>query len=134
MLPWSWAAEQLVTTRNYWICTVRADGSPHAMPVWGVAVDETVVFGTSPGSRKARNLRRDPRVVVHVDSADDCVIVEGEVEEVAVEPPVAAAYKEKYDLDVGGDDSGLFFRVRRRVVWAWREHDYPQTATRFDFD
>ena len=80
MLDWSWAVERLVASRNYWIGTADEDGRPRAIPVWGLWFDDSVVFGTNPRSRKGRNLERDPRVVVHLESGDEAVILEGEVE------------------------------------------------------
>jgi general stress protein 26 len=134
MLPWSWAVEQLVASRNYWISTVRPDGSPHAMPAWGVSLDETVYFGTAATSRKGRNLKRDARVVVHVESGDDAVILEGQVEEIRLDQRIADAFKAKYDWRPDPAESeGLWLRVRPRIAWAWKESDYPNTATRFDF-
>jgi len=41
-LPWSWAVERLSAAHNYWICTTRPDGRPHAVPVWGVWLDDAV--------------------------------------------------------------------------------------------
>ena len=43
------------------LATVLPDGSPHTVPLWIGAHGDRVVFLTGPGSRKARNLRRDPR-------------------------------------------------------------------------
>ena len=34
-MKWANVCRQLEASRNYWICTTRADGRPHAMPVWG---------------------------------------------------------------------------------------------------
>jgi hypothetical protein len=78
-LPWSWAQERLVRSRNYWLATVSADGRPHAMPVWGVwSVERDVFwFGCSPKARKARNLAANPRCVVAPDDTVECVSVEG---------------------------------------------------------
>ena len=98
-LPWSWAAEQLRSARNYWVCTVRSDGRPHAVPVWAVWLDEAVWFSTNRRSAKARNLQRDPRLLVHLESGDDTVILEGEaeaVEELDALRRYAEAYGEKY--------------------------------------
>lgn len=131
MLPWSWAEEQLEASRNYWIVTVRADGSPHSAPVWGVWVDDAVVFSTSPESRKGRNLARDRRVLVNLESGDDVVIVEGEVETIALDDAIADLYEAKYDYRPSGD--GDWFAVRPRVAYAWRERDFPQSVTRFSF-
>ncbi len=57
--------------------THRPDGRPHAAPAWGVWLAGRVCFSTSPGSVKARNLAAHPRVVVHLESADNVVIIEG---------------------------------------------------------
>ncbi|GAB3758447.1 PPOX class probable F420-dependent enzyme [Microlunatus parietis] len=64
------------------LATVLPDGSPHVVPVFaGIEGDRIAVF-TGPGSRKARNLRRDPRVALSVAPADgpfQPVIVRGRV-------------------------------------------------------
>ncbi len=44
------------------LATVLPDGSPHSVPLWIGTYGDRIVFLTRPGSRKARNLRRDPRV------------------------------------------------------------------------
>jgi hypothetical protein len=135
MLPWSWADERLAAGRSYWIVTTRADGRPHAMPVWGVWVDGAVHWSSSPSSVKARNLARDPRVVVHLDSGDEVVILEGEVETFALDDRVADAYAAKYQWrpEPSESDGGGWFRLSPSVAFAWTEQDYPGTATRFDF-
>jgi PPOX class probable F420-dependent enzyme len=135
MLDWSWATERLSASRNYWIVTSGADGSPHAMPVWGLWFDDAVVFGTSAESRKGRNLARDPRVVVHLESGDDVVILEGRVERIALDDAIADAYGAKYEFrpDPGQGGDG-WFRLRPSIAYAWREQDYPSSATRFSFD
>jgi PPOX class probable F420-dependent enzyme len=46
------------------VATLMPDGSPHSVPVWVGAEEGRVAFLTSPGSRKARNLERDPRVSI----------------------------------------------------------------------
>ena len=44
------------------IATVLPDGGPHTVPVWvGLEGDRIAIF-TQEGSRKARNIARDPRV------------------------------------------------------------------------
>ena len=133
-LPWTWAVERLERSRNYWIVTAKADGMPHAAPVWGVWLDNAVVFGTSADSRKGRNLARDPRVVVHLESGNEVVIVEGEAEELPLDDRLADAYGAKYQYrPTPGNPEGLWLRVRPRVAYSWLESDYPRTATRFSF-
>jgi hypothetical protein len=131
MLPWSWADERLAASRNYWIVTAGADGEPHAAPVWGVWADGAVYFGTAPGSRKGRNLTHDPRVVVHLESGDEAVILHGEAEVVEVSESVLDAYETKYGYRPPGT---RLYCLRPRRALAWLESDYPRTATRFDFD
>jgi PPOX class probable F420-dependent enzyme len=50
------------------VATIDEDGSPHVTLAWvGVEGDE-IVLATLPDQRKLRNLRRDPRVVLSVES------------------------------------------------------------------
>ena len=48
------------------LSTTRADGRPHAAPVWYDLDAGEVVFTTGEGTVKGRNLRRDPRVTLCV--------------------------------------------------------------------
>ena len=131
MLAWAWAAERLEASRNYWISTAAADGGPHAMPVWGVWLDGALAFGTNPASRKGRNLARDSRVAVHLESGDEVVILEGDVEPAEPDERIAGAYEAKYDFRPELGPGWYTFRPRR--AYAWLERDYPKTATRFDW-
>jgi PPOX class probable F420-dependent enzyme len=66
------------------LATVLPDGSPHTVPLWIGAHGDRIVFLTGPGSRKARNLRRDPRLalsIAPVDNPFEPVVVRGRVGE-----------------------------------------------------
>lgn len=66
------------------LATVLPDGSPHSVPLWVGTRGDQIVFLTGPRSRKARNLRRDPRVALSMAPADNPfqpVIVRGRVVE-----------------------------------------------------
>ena len=52
------------------VATVLPDGGPHVVPTWVATRGDRIVFLTGPGSRKARNLERDPRVALSVADAD----------------------------------------------------------------
>lgn len=52
------------------LATVRADGSPHVVPVGFVLDGDDWVFMTSADSVKGRNLHRDARVSMCVDEVD----------------------------------------------------------------
>jgi hypothetical protein len=127
LLSWDWALERLSASRNYWISTTGADGHPHAMPVWGVVHDGALWFGT--GGAKQRNLARDPHLVAHAESGDEVVILEGTAEELAVDAALLDAYEAKYDFRPRTDSR--FWVVRPSLAYAWRERDYPTSATRF---
>ncbi len=83
---------------------------------------------------KGRNLLRDPRVTVHLESGDEVVILEGAVERVRIGGAEADAYEAKYEFRPNPDDAdGLWLELRPSVAFAWLERDYPNTATRFDW-
>ncbi|MFI6350097.1 PPOX class F420-dependent oxidoreductase [Streptomyces sp. NPDC050560] len=46
------------------VATVLPDGTPHLAVVWIARDGDDLVFATAAGSRKERDLRRDPRVTV----------------------------------------------------------------------
>ena len=48
LLPWSFVSERVDAAKNYWVCTIGANGDPHARPVWGVWVDDRLFFGGRP--------------------------------------------------------------------------------------
>jgi PPOX class probable F420-dependent enzyme len=137
LIAWSEVIGRLRAARNYWLATVRPDGAPHAMPIWGCLVDDDLFLETSPRTRKARNLEREPRVVVHLEDGDHAVVVEGTA---GVHRPglelgrkLAAAFAEKYpDYWPGPEDceDGGLYIVVPAVVFAW--HNMP-TATRWRF-
>ena len=53
------------------VASILPDGAPHSVPVWVGMHEDHVVIMTGPGSQKARNLRRDPRVAISVTPADN---------------------------------------------------------------
>ena len=58
---------RLFEGRNYaHIATVLPSGTPHTVPIWVGVEDGRIVFFTQAGSRKARNLARDPNVALSV--------------------------------------------------------------------
>ena len=136
LLPWEWAEERLAVAHNYWLATTRRDGRPHAMPIWGVWLDGAFYFSTGGSSAKARNIDANPAVVVHLESGDETVIVEGVAEVVADRDATARVndvYEPKYGWRVDGPEGSRLYAVRPRRAYAWAERDYTESATRFDF-
>lgn len=139
LIAWTSVEEKLRTSRNYWIGSTRPDGRPHAMPVWGVWSEGAFFFSTDPESRKGRNLAANPGIVVHLESGDDAIILEGRVS-IVTEPQLLnkadQAYFAKYQFHLSGEEaaSGLVYRLKPKVVFAWLEATFPTSATRWKFE
>jgi PPOX class probable F420-dependent enzyme len=66
------------------IATLLKDGSPHSAPLWVALEGEHLAIFTGPGTLKARNLDRDPRVALSITDADEPlrgVLIRGRVHE-----------------------------------------------------
>ncbi len=50
------------------LVTLNPDGSPNATMAWAGVEGDDIVIGTLPDQRKLRNMRRDPRVTVVVQT------------------------------------------------------------------
>lgn len=50
---------------HVWTC--NADGSPQVSVVWVVVEHDEILFGCDRDSQKARNLRRDPSIVLSIE-------------------------------------------------------------------
>jgi general stress protein 26 len=135
LLPWSWAVERLSEGHNYWVATTRPDGRSHAMPVWGIWLDNRFYFSTGAQSRKAKNIAENPQCVVGTERGTDAVVVEGEAELVIEEGArkrFAEIYSKKYNWDMTGFDEPIY-AVRPSVVFGLTL-GLAETATRWVFD
>lgn len=139
MLTWDWVEGQMIQARNYWLCTTCPDGKPHAVPIWGAWVKGSLFMATDQNSVKARNISRNNRVVVHLESGDETVILEGTLSVAqpsdALEAEIARVYIDKYTLDPELDETDVVqYRMDLNKVKAWLERDFPTTATYWLFD
>jgi PPOX class probable F420-dependent enzyme len=144
-LPWSWAAERLVSNRNFWVVTVSADGRPHALPVWGVWDDDEgrFVFSCAPRARKARNLAANPRAVIMIDDTVECLSLEGRatpIDEDERQAQWIERYLAKYqptspDISVDFLRQNLIveFQPERAFAVIEREEEFSTRATRWVF-
>jgi hypothetical protein len=142
LLPWSWAEQRLKKSHNYWITTVKPDGSPHTMVVWGLWQNGRLLFSTGSQSQKARNLARNPNCVVCTELANEAVIVEGvaEIADVSSRRKFLAQYKPKYNFDMSSMKDDILsmkeavFAVRPKVVFALWEKHFQTKSTRWKFE
>ena len=147
MLPWTFAADRLSSSHDYWLATVWPDGRPHVMPVWGAWFDDRLWFSTDQISRKARNLRADARCVVTTDNPLEPVVLDGMAELVTDRAQVVAfaeVLRVKYsaewleevytvdffDANLGG---GGTYRVTPASVFALKESEFTTSPTRWRF-
>jgi hypothetical protein len=142
LLPWKWAEQRLRKSHNYWITTVKPDGAPHTMVVWGLWMEGAFLFSTGSKSRKAGNLAANPRCVVCTEDAHEAVIVEGvaETADVPTRREFLKKYDPKYHFDMSGMEADILsmkepvFAVRPRVVFGLYEKKFVGSATRWRFD
>ena len=141
MLDWDFVTDQMTKSRNYWISTTRPDGRPHAAPVWGVWLEGNLYFGTSPNALKARNLAANPALVVHLESGDDVVILEGTaVKMTEMAPDFYKKFGDAYAAKYNGfkpnppSEAEPVFTLNIQNALAWLEADFPRTATRWEFE
>jgi len=65
--PLSDDIKRLVDGPNFaHLATIMTDGSPQSAPVWVSREGDQILVGTSEGSLKGRNTRRDPRVALSI--------------------------------------------------------------------
>lgn len=137
-VTWGHAERKLKREKVYWLSTVRADGRPHAVPLWGVWHANAFFFESAPNSVKARNLETNPRAVVHIQDGYDTVIVEGRAVR-ETDPQVLkrleGLYATKYDYRPvwTGDGSQTVHRVVPNVANAWKNPRMHVSAVRFVF-
>ena len=140
-MTWTEVAERLSAARNYWLGSTTASGAPHAAPVWGVVIGETLYLYSERSTVKARNLAGDQRVVIHLESAEDVLIVRGMAEDLGTPtmvPSVVAALAAKYTrpqdqqyLPDRDPDFDVIYALRPQSAMAWRLDDYAASQRRW---
>ena len=97
------------------VATTLPSGAPHSVPVWCRLEEGRIAFFTQPGSRKARNLARDPRLALSAVMHDNpyaMVQVRGRVAE-TVEGEAALAIIDR----LADDYTGASFPMRSGIVY-----------------
>src|SRR5690242_11938845 len=140
-MTWTEVADRLAEARTYWLGSTTASGAPHAAPVWGVVTGETLHLYSERRTVKARNLAADPRVVVHLESGEDVVIVRGTAQDLGAPadvPDVVAALSAKYTgeadrqyLPDADPDFDVVYAVTPQSAMIWRLADYEASQRRW---
>ncbi|WP_392543900.1 pyridoxamine 5'-phosphate oxidase family protein [Oryzobacter telluris] len=109
------ALERLGSDVIGWFTTVRADGSPHAVPVWFYWHEDRALVMSEPDTAKVRNVRRGSPALLHLHTradGDGVVILEGSAaisERSSTEwlPEIGEAYTAKYAAAMEAYGMGL---------------------------
>lgn len=139
-ISWDEVVANLESSRNYWISTTCADGSPHATPVWGVFIEGVPHFYSERTALKAKNLALRSNIVFHSESGDEVTIVNGVVDDLgdpSDTPDVVSAFVAKYNEPGDADylpvpDSGYaIFAVRAVTALNWSLEDFDGSQRRW---
>jgi len=104
------ALARLGEERIAWFTTIGRDGFPHAVPVWFIVHDDSVLVLSEPATAKVRNLRANDHALVHLEAGDDgehLTVLQGRAT-ISARPAVewideiGAAYEAKYRSGLAG--------------------------------
>lgn len=123
---WEDAEARLADARFYWLATTLPSGVAHVRPIWGVWIAGAFYFDGHPQSRWARNIARDSRASIHLESAANVLIVEGEARDLERTSPdlgeqIASAWSSKYGRLVPDAAASGIFELRPVTARSWRE-------------
>jgi PPOX class probable F420-dependent enzyme len=145
---WAEARDVLEGAEIFWLTSVRKDGRPHVTPLLAVWTDGALHFCTGAHEQKAKNIGRDPRVVMTTgtnrfrEGLD--VVIEGEARIVRDEARLrrlADVWVDRFDwkFDVkdgafaheGGGGADIYEVVPVRAFAYARGETYSATRYRF---
>ncbi|MBF6337255.1 TIGR03667 family PPOX class F420-dependent oxidoreductase [Nocardia abscessus] len=94
-------AERLSGESVLWLTTVGPTGTPQPNPVWFQWRDGEFLIFSKPGQSKVRNIQRNPRVALNLNSTEhggDVVVLTGTARVVEQRPSAAeiASFTTKY--------------------------------------
>jgi PPOX class probable F420-dependent enzyme len=134
-----------------WLATIDEDGSPHVTGIGALWVDGAFWFETGKGTRKGRNLARDPRCTLSLATDEFDLVIEGEAH-VVTDPATVATMAARWaaagwpasvdETGIGltadfsapsaGDPPWFVYRVTARTATALLTVE-PGGATRWRF-
>ncbi|WP_434449872.1 pyridoxamine 5'-phosphate oxidase family protein [Lentzea sp. E54] len=131
------------------LSTVRPDGRPHSVGIGAVWFEDTLFFVSGPGTRKSRNLAKNPACTVSVRLTGMDLVLEGDAHRVTDESTldrVAARYRRAgwpaereglaftapYTAPSGGPPPWYVYRISLRAAHAVATAG-PGGATRWTF-
>lgn len=131
MVSWEEVNQWMEDSKNYWISTTKSNGNPHARPIWGIWHENIFYFGGGQKTQNVKNLLKHPKIIVHTESGENVVIIEGEAqkfEDDNLHNILGQKYEKRYNLF----HPPPFWRVIPKIVFAWSMSDFGGTPTRFE--
>lgn len=134
-MHWTVANARLEQASHYWLCTVGPACMPMARPLDGVWIANALYFGGHPSTRWRRNLSANANASVHLDDAENPVMVEGEVVVDGASDERAAVVAKRTHAKYGWGSVDQYraevcaFIPRRAMAW----NGLFENATRFTF-
>src|SRR6201981_3904929 len=119
-----------------WLATINPDGSPHVTGIGALWADGCFWFETGKGTRKGKNLARDPRCTLSVAAQEFDLVTEGEAA-VVTDPALVADLAARWAAagwPGRGDETGMALTAEFSAPSAgpppWHVHRLtPHTAT-----
>lgn len=136
VLQWADVRRRLEESEYFWFATATSEGEPHARPIWGAWIDDTFYFdGGVDHTRWGRDLLANPRIDVHLPSAQEVVIITGRFRrendlDADSFARVQASYLARYRT-YQPEDPAVLFVVNPVSALAWTS--FPVDVTRFTF-
>jgi general stress protein 26 len=111
------------------------------VPVWGAVVRDDLYFFSERRTAKARHVAANAQVVVHLESAENVVIVNGYLEDLGLpqeHADVLGALEAKYSaledaryLPSADPDFDVLWRLRPHRAMLWRLDQYDRSQARW---
>ncbi len=149
--PWAHTLDAIRRLQKFTLCTVRADGRPHATPLLAVWAMGGMTFTTGQNEQKAKNLAHNPECIVTAGTntlTGDDYVIEGTasmVSDPARLEAIATAFEQSYgwhltradgtwhgmseQIRSGGTNTYL---VQPRIIFAFGNGE-PFGETRYRF-
>jgi pyridoxine/pyridoxamine 5'-phosphate oxidase len=150
--PWAHTVDAIRRLQKFTLCTVRADGRPHATPLLAVWAMNGMNFTTGKHEQKARNLARNPKCILTAGTntlTGDDYVIEGSASLVSDEErlaSIATAFEQTYGWHLTREDgtwhgmanqirsgAGYTYFVQPSIIFAFGNGE-PFSQTRYHFD
>lgn len=150
---WRWQAPQefggTPEPHTHWLATTGPDARPHVVPVGMVWHEGAFYFSSGDGTRKSKDLARDPRCSIVLAGAGMDITVEGEATRVTDDaklqrlaevfgsggwkPTVEdGAFTHEYSAPSAGPPPWYVYEVKPKTVYGFATAE-PHGATRWRF-